>query len=488
MTWLRIVAHDLRLALRSGVLPVLAGVLAALVLVATVVGWNRQQTEALQRARYQAMVEQQFRDQPDRHPHRVAHYGFLVFRPPAPLGFFDSGVDSYSGSTMFLEAHRQNPATFADAAQADGLRRFGELTMASVMQLFAPLFVLVLAGTVITREREMGTLPLLLCQGTSWATIVWSKLAAALGIAIVLLLPGLVLAGGWLALRQEMPGGQDLALRTALLVLVHLAYLAMCAAIGVVVSAWHRTSRAALLTLVVVWIACWVVLPRLVPNAASVLYPIPSRAAFDADVERRVRQLGDSHNPNDPRFLALRQQVLDEHGVSRVEDLPTNYNAIVMQEGEQLTTDAYREHRQALEATFARQARLVDWASLLSPYLAVRTVSMALAGTDGAHAAHFEAEAEHYRYHLVQHLNRLHETEVSYALDRYVETGEGAVPTRQRISRDHWQDVPHFAYSTPPTGWAVRSQPRALAALGGWLLVSVGIVAWTVRRAILVVS
>jgi hypothetical protein len=34
----------------------------------------------------------------------------------------------------------------------------------------------------------------------------------------------------------------------------------------------------------------------------------------------------------------------------------------------------------------------------------------------------------------------------------------------------------------------VRSQPRALAALGGWLLVSVGIVAWTVRRAILVVS
>jgi ABC-type transport system involved in multi-copper enzyme maturation permease subunit len=36
-----------------------------------------------------------------------------------------------------------------------------------VLQLLAPLLVLALASVVITRERENGTLALLLCQGVS---------------------------------------------------------------------------------------------------------------------------------------------------------------------------------------------------------------------------------------------------------------------------------------------------------------------------------
>lgn len=488
MTGTRIAAHDLRLALRTGTLPLLAGVLAALMLVSTAVGWHRQQAAADQRARYQAVVDAQFRDQPDRHPHRVAHYGFLVFRPPAPLGFFDPGVDSYAGASMFLEAHRQNPAAFADASQADGLRRFGELSLASVVQLFAPLLVLVLAGSVVTRERELGTLSLLLCQGTAWRTLVWSKLAGALGLTLGLLVPGLLVASAWLAWRGGVAWDGDLLLRAGLLSALHMLYLLLCACLGVVASAWHRTTRSALLTLVVLWIACWVVLPRLVPNLAVSLYPIPSRAAFDADVERRVRTLGDSHNPNDPRFVALRQETLARHGVSRVEDLPTNYNAIVMQEGERLTTEAYREHRAVVDATYARQARLVDWASLASPYLALRTLSMALAGTDLPHAAHFEAEAERYRYDLVQHLNRLHETEVAYARDRYVDTGEGGVPSRQRIDRSHWQHAPTFSYHAPATAWSIRQQGAAAVALALWVVGGIGALAVTARRARLVVA
>ena len=175
----RIARHEARHAWRSGVALIVGALLALLLVGAAVIGHQRAAAEAEQRQRYQAIVSQQWHDQPDRHPHRVAHYGFLVFRPRAPLSVFDTGVESYTGTSLFLEAHRQNSANFSDASQTDGTRRFGELTMAMVLQVLAPLLLFVIAGVAVTREREGGTLGLLLCQGASWRDVLWGKALGA---------------------------------------------------------------------------------------------------------------------------------------------------------------------------------------------------------------------------------------------------------------------------------------------------------------------
>lgn len=142
---------------------------------------------------------------PARHPHRVSHYGYLLFRPRPPLGFFDDGVTPQTGSTVFLEAHRQNSMNFADASQADAPLGFGTLSMALVLQLVVPLVVFMAAAGTVARDRQDGTLALLLAQGARWSA-------------------------------------RDL----------------------------------------------------------------PTRAEFEADVERRTRALGDSHNPNDEKFAAFK--------------------------------------------------------------------------------------------------------------------------------------------------------------------------------------
>jgi ABC-2 type transport system permease protein len=84
---------------------------ALLLVGAAIVGHQRAAADETQRHRYQEIVRAQWLDQPDRHPHRVAHYGFLVFRPRAPLSFFDTGVENYTGTSLFLEAHRRTPRT-----------------------------------------------------------------------------------------------------------------------------------------------------------------------------------------------------------------------------------------------------------------------------------------------------------------------------------------------------------------------------------------
>jgi ABC-2 type transport system permease protein len=230
-------------------------------------------------------------------------------------------------------------------------------------------------------------------------------------------------------------------------------------------------------------VALWVVLPRVLPGAAAAVYPVPVRAEFEARVERHVRTLGDSHDPNDPRFQQLKADTLKKYRAATLAELPINYNGLVMTEGERLTTEAYRQFLGELLDAYGRQARLVELGGLVSPFLAMRSVSMALAGVDVPHAMEFERQAEDYRYTLIQSLNELHVHEVEYGRDRYVGSGEGAVPSRQRIDRTHFQGIPTFAYEAPTLGWALAHQPIGLATLALWTAGVVAALAATSRRA-----
>jgi ABC-2 type transport system permease protein len=473
----RIARQELRAAWRTRTTIALAIVLTLLTVAAAVVGHARFEDDARQRSRYQQMVGEQFQAQPDRHPHRVSHYGFLVFRPRAPLGFFDSGVESHAGTSIFLEAHRQNTANFSAAVENGAVGRFGDLTPAMVVQLLVPLFMFAVAGVSLTREREAGTFTMLLCQGASWRQILIGKWLGSLMIVAVVLLPGWLASVAWLATQSGAAWNRDVLGRAAFLLAGHALFLGACAAVAIGVSARSRSSRAALMTLLSLWIALWVVVPRLAPVAGAALYPTPSRAQFDAEVERRVRQLGDAHNPNDPQFAALKAKVLAEHNVATVDALPFNYSGFVMQEGERLTTEAYQAHMATLVDTHRRQARLVALAGTVSPYLALRVMSMALSGSDPSHILEFERQAESYRYGLIQELNKLHMHEVAAAKDRYTSAIEGA-PSRLRIDRAFFEDLPSFEYRAPTLRWALAANAIALTTFA---VVIAGIAVWFVR-------
>jgi ABC-2 type transport system permease protein len=83
---------------------------------------------------YHTKVREGWEKSPDKHPHRMAHYGYVAFRENYPLSFFDFGMDSYLGNAVFLEAHRQNTVNFSEASFSSGLLRFGELSCALILQ------------------------------------------------------------------------------------------------------------------------------------------------------------------------------------------------------------------------------------------------------------------------------------------------------------------------------------------------------------------
>ena len=216
-----IAADELRLMRRNRVAMTAFLLLVLLSLVAVLTSWTHQQGIADLRTRHQAVAEQAFDAQPDRHPHRVVHYGTFIYRPLNPLAAFDPGVDAFTGNSMFLEGHRQNTANFGDVRQSSLLVRFGQLTPAFVLQVIAPLLLIFLGYGAIARERERGTLRLLMLQGISRSQLVAGKLMALGLVALALGLPAMI---GFLLIAGQ-PGA--LFLPMAAVALGYAVYLAL---------------------------------------------------------------------------------------------------------------------------------------------------------------------------------------------------------------------------------------------------------------------
>ncbi len=465
---LRIAHEEWRLLRRDRVAVVGVTLLLLLAAIAAFTAWDQRQTANAQRARHQAQADHAFESQPDRHPHRMVHYGHFAFRPLNPLAAFDPGIDAYTGHTLFLEGHRQNSANFGDVRQSSLLLRFGQLTPAFVLQVLAPLLLVFVGHAALARERESGTWRLLLSQGLRPREIVAGKLLAMCGVALLALLPA-CLALGWLAVGTAAPGSLVLALGAA-----HALWLLLWAMGIVALSALFARGRDALVALLAVWAIGVVLLPRLAPELASAALPLPTRFETDIHVARDLAAIGDSHNPDDPYFADFRRKVLAEHGVSRIEDLPVNYKGLVGMEGERLTSGLFVRYTHASFERQQAQLDRVDGLALLSPVIALRRLSMAVAQTDLTSYRRFVEQAEAHRYAFVQKLNRLQAEKLDFASDRSSRDN--------RIAHEHWEGLAAFNHAGEPPEEALRRAAPAAGVLLLWFAAVAGGLALATRR------
>jgi ABC-2 type transport system permease protein len=433
--------------------------------------------ERAQREAQQQASDAAFDGQPNRHPHRMVHYGTYAHRPLGPLAAFDPGTDPFTGTLVYLEGHRQNSATFSAARASSSLIRFGQLTPAFVLQVLLPLLLVFLGFQTIAREREAGTLQQLRAHGAGAGEIVLGK-ALALGlVAALALLPAAAsLAGA--AGAGAHPGDGVAAIG---LLLGHATWLAAWTVAIVAVSALAPSGRTALLVLVSAWLLIVVLVPRGAAAAAEHLAPLPSRAATDLLIQQQLRTIGDSHDADDPYFEAFKRRTLAQYGVDRVEDLPFNYRGRLAREGEALTSRLFVAHAQATADLQRAQVRVLDGFAALSPMLALRRLSTAAAGTDLENHLRFLAQAEQHRYAMVQSLNLLHERALSHA-DDAARSRDANAERRTRVDAANWSRVPDFRFEPASAAERLGAAASAAAWLAAWCaaILALGVVA--VRR------
>ncbi|MBY0509952.1 MAG: DUF3526 domain-containing protein [Rhodospirillaceae bacterium] len=425
-----------------------------------------------------AEVRDQWLTQGSKGPHSAGHYGVYAFKPATPLALFDPGLNDYTGVIQYLEAHKENQASFKPAQDATALQRFGDLSGAMIMQLLIPLLIILLCFGMISSEREEGTLRQLLSVGAKKTDLVWGK-ALGVGTTLAVILVPSALLGGILAaslVGENDPHDMiDFPKKVALLAAAYLVYFTIFTVISLAVSIVAKSSRAALTTLLSFWIVAGLLLPRGAADISRHLYKTPSALELATNIQIGRDKGPHPHETNHPNHIAFREKLLKEYNVSRIEDLPYSFQGLALQADEENGYRVFDKYYGAVRDAYVAQNRFQQFVGLVSPFIAIRSLSAALAGTDVDFSNEFSAAGESYRRSMVKLLNEdimvktqgksQHDAEFGYKSDRSL-----------------WEKVPAFDFDAPPLGSIISRNILPIAVLLIWLVGGVGGLIFAARR------
>jgi ABC-2 type transport system permease protein len=452
---------------RDSRLRILSALLIVIMATVIVLGWQNSRQLSVEQNAAQAQSYEQWLEQGNKNPHFSAHFGQYVFKPQSPLAFLDPGVDRFSGSMVWIEAHKQNEFRYRPARDATALARFTQLSLAAVLQWLVPLFIILLGFSAFSAEREQKTLPLLASAGVRPFQLLMGKslgLMAALAILVLPAFASFVVAGGL--------GDQDgQSARAAGMALGYLLYLIGFTALTLAVSALAKQSSRALLILLVFWVLNSFVMPRVLNDWARSLYPTPSQAEFQNQIRADLKAAGYSgHGGTSPAYEALKARVLKQYGVSRLEDLPVNFTGIGLQAGEENGNRVFDKRYGELWRLYDAQEAFQSQAGLLFPLLALKPLSMGFAGTDQSHHQNFARAAETYR--------RMAQRVMNDAITQNPQFKDYSMLS----GRELWEKVPPFRYAPPSALQEWQQQSANLIRLSLWAGAMLAFAIFATRR------
>jgi ABC-2 type transport system permease protein len=448
-TIIEIARHELITQWRSQTLKILLPLLLVLTALIAFSHWQQQQDFIEAQTIWQQHNDAEWDAQPDRHPHRAAHYGTMVFRIISPLSFIDSGVNPFVGNALFLEAHRQNSSSFKQYVSSTAYMGLGYLSGATIILVIWPLVLIALAFNSVSGERVQGTLRQLISQGISVKQLLIGKTLAYSLISLVFLLVIFIIAIGFMLHMGSM-------------FVLYLFYCLLWTIAVILFSNWCRTNQQSLSALLLFWLLTVIVMPKMAYSLAEMQYPMPDRAVFDIQTAQEIAKVGDSHNPDDPHFSEFREKVLAEYGVSRIEDLPVNWRGVVMQEGERITSEVFTQQYENLMQIAEQQNQLVSHVAWFSPYLLANKLSSIFAATNAGSFLHYENAAEQFRFNFIKQLNQLHAEQIDHAHDR-----------EQKVTNEQLVNLQQFDYQSPTLQNELNLIYRPLLILLGWLIIGV---------------
>lgn len=419
--------------------------------------WTQTANVAAQASR-QRHAREEWLSQTTNSPHQATHHGTTVYKLPSPLASVDPGVDPQLGAAVRLEAHRRHEATGASGKDQLRFLQLDFTTPALLTQAVLPLVIILVAHGTVSREREQGTWRLMASLGVSPRQAVLGKSLAVFFLSALLSFPVLATLS-WIVITTHAEMGMTLPVvfsRAAAIYALNLLYLAGWCAGGVALSA-RCSSGVSLIVLISCWAAWVLMVPRLAVDLSYSRFPLPSERTLAETRSTALRQGSDGLHSLQEFNAALEQRLLQEYGVQRLEDLPFDLKAARLLAGEEFTDALDDRIQQQISDIYRAQNRYLDGFAVLSPYLTIRSVSTAFAGTDRHHHDAFVAVAERYRRTLVQKMNTAEMT--------------GERPGKStESSRGFWERVPEFQQQFPRPITVLHSVSWPIGILVVWSL------------------
>ena len=270
----------------------------------------------------------------------------------------------------------------------------GPLDLAFLVTFLLPLLALAISFDMLSREREQGTLALLLSQPVSARRLTVAKIAARWGLLFVLMVAAT--AGALVVSGAEVAADRFL-LWTGVVGL----YLGFWLGLAALVNVTGRDSSRNAVALAFAWLVFVVVIPAGVQISAGLLHPVPSRAELVAMEREEVRQVQEQASAVLAQYYDDHPELLPEGSVDEV-DFQTRAFA-VNEEVRQRLAPVRDRYRQGLESQ-KEWVRALRW---LSPTILTYGTLLDLAGTGDARMARFESGVARFHAEWVAHFEPL---------------------------------------------------------------------------------
>ncbi|HJP37830.1 MAG TPA: ABC transporter permease subunit [Gammaproteobacteria bacterium] len=452
-----------------------AAIMVLLLLTAMMAGYQKYTTAVRIQHAAQAGTNQQWLDQGDKNPHSAAHYGNYAFKPAGPLSYFDNGISNYTGTAVFMEAHKQNFAIGRPASDQSAIARFGDLSGANILQLLLPLLIIFLGFTSFSGERESGTLRQVLSMGVTNRQLLWGKALGVGSAVLIVVLPCILVGALALSMAQSVDHAEDMVTRVMTLSIAYLMYAGIFLFLTLAVSALTRHARTTLMVLVGFWAFTGFLMPKTASEISKFIEPTPAFGKWMADM--RAHQLrGFDGVPPFAKFARYTKELFKEYGVSSVGELPMYFVAVRLQKLEEYDYPVFDQHYGMIREAYTSQRKVQDQLGILAPTLPLRSISMAISGTDLIQHVKFMTDAETYRRNMVVKMNdylsraSVH-LNTTYSSSNYM-----------RADEEVFAIVPPFEFEPPNLNTMLTEHRSNFILLFLWLAASIGLAVFAANR------
>ena len=396
-------------------------------------GVNQNLNQEEYRSKAQKHVRNQWDNLEAMNPHRAAHYGSYAFKPINILNSMDGGVNDITGNVLKLEGHVQNEIVYSEASQSLTISKFGKLKSSLLLQYVIPLLLIFLSYGSISSEKETQRLKLLIFQGISLRKLIFSKSLSIWIYGFLLLIMTIIIQCVFLS---------DIDLETfqrlLFIIFSYGSYYYIITGLATFLSARLINNTSALASILAIWIVWTIFLPKIWGNSVEKIHPLPSRQNFKSAMKEERSKGIDGHNPTDKRREELKVRYLTEYKVDSLNQLPINFDGIVMQEDEEYGNLVWDKHFGSNYLILQKQKFLYQLSGIINPFASLQSASMGFCGTDMIHHLGFLKEAENYRRYLIKALN-----------DKHAFGGSKTGDWRWSVDGSFFKTIKEFDYKTP---------------------------------------
>jgi ABC-2 type transport system permease protein len=307
----------------------------------------------------------------------------------------------------------------------------------------------------VSSEREKGFLKVLSVQGASFGQLLAGKFMALYTATLMFIVPPLIIMVGGLIFEGEPA---SYLIRAGYWIILYAVYFLLVAGGVLLISALSRSSWSSLMANITVWVFSVLLIPKFSTSVADNLYPLPSYHEFEHNVKTGFdKGLGNDGDYTSRSEIYLKKH-LNQFNATSIDQLPEKVRfALDLVQAEAYENKVNAFYSKQVEGKFNQQQKFMDYMGLINPFIAVRQLSMAFAGTDVQHHIDFFNKAEEYRNNM---MNRLNKREFEIAV-----SGKLKVNNQEFYSR-----FPDFKYRYPAVGSVICNHTIAILSLLLWTL------------------